>query len=72
VNDLAIMIALIVAGIFATNKIAGPAYRMQADIERALAGESGVRVHLRSGDAFPDLAEKVNKLLESIDDARRS
>jgi len=70
-NDLLIMIVLIVVGIIATNRIAGPAYRMESDIERALAGESGVRVHLRHGDAFPDLAEKVNKLLESIDDARR-
>jgi len=71
VNDLAIMIVLIVAGIFATNRIAGPAYRMQSDIERALAGERGVRVRLRRGDAFPDLAERVNELLERFDDARK-
>ena len=71
VNDLAIMIVLIIVGIFASNRIAGPAYRMQSDIERVLAGEGGVRVRLRRGDAFPELAERVNKLLESIDDARK-
>lgn len=69
-NDLVIMIFLIIVGIVGTNKIAGPAYRMESDVERALAGERNVRVRLRRGDAFPELAEKVNKLLESIDDAR--
>jgi hypothetical protein len=71
VNDLAIMVLVIVVGIPTTHRIAGPIYRMEADIERALAGERDVRVRLRSGDAFPDLAGKVNELLERIDAARK-
>jgi hypothetical protein len=70
-NDLAIMIVLIVVGVFATNRIAGPSYRMQSDIEKALMGERGVRVKLRRGDAFPELAEKVNELLQRVDDERK-
>jgi methyl-accepting chemotaxis protein len=71
-NDLAIMVLFIAAGVIFTNRIAGPAYRMERDIDRALAGERGVRVHLRRRDAFAELAEKVNRVLDRLDDARGS
>jgi len=69
-NDLAIMVVAIVVGIAASHRIAGPVYRIAADIDRALAGERGVRVSLRRKDALSDLAEKVNALIERIDGAR--
>ncbi len=69
-NDLAIMIVAIVVGIATSHRIAGPVYRIAADIDRALAGERGVRVSLRRRDALSDLAEKVNALIERIDGAR--
>lgn len=71
VNDLAIMVILIVFGIGLTHRIAGPVYRVQKDIERVLAGEKGVRVKFRKGDSFPELAEKVNQLIERCDNAPR-
>ncbi len=67
VNDIVIMLLLIIAGIFLTHRIAGPIFRVQSDIERVLAGEKNVRVRFRRHDAFPELAEKVNKLIERID-----
>ncbi len=70
VNDLAIMLVAIVVGISLTHRIAGPVYRMAADIDRALAGERGVRVALRRRDSLSELAEKVNALIERIDGAR--
>jgi len=70
-NDLAIMVAVIVIGIFMSHRIAGPVYRIAADIDRVLSGERGVRVNLRRSDALVDLAEKVNQLLEHVDDSRR-
>ncbi len=70
INDLAIMVLIIVVGIFATHRIAGPAYRIEMDIERALDGERGVRIRLRRNDAFEDLAEKVNQLIERVDNQR--
>jgi len=70
-NDLAIMLLFIVLGISATHRIAGPVYRIEIDIERVLAGEKGVRVRTRKRDAFPDLAERVNELIERIDDSRK-
>ncbi len=70
INDLAIMVVIIIAGIVMTHRLAGPAYRIEADIERALSGERGVRIRLRRRDAYADLAEKVNQLLERIDATR--
>ncbi len=69
-NDLVIMVLLIIMGIFMTHRIAGPVYRVQKDIERVLGGEKGVRVKFRKGDSFPELAEKVNSLIERIDGTR--
>ena len=69
-NDLAIMVVAIVVGIATSHRIAGPVYRIAADIDRALAGERGVRVSLRRKDALSDLAEKVNALIERIDGSR--
>ena len=68
VNDIVIMVILIVAGIFLTLRIAGPVHRVQGDIDRVMAGEKGVKVRFRRRDAFPELAEKVNQLIERIDD----
>jgi len=70
-NDLVIMLLFIVLGILATHRIAGPVYRIEVDIERVLAGEKGVRVRTRKRDAFPDLAERVNELIERIDNSRK-
>jgi methyl-accepting chemotaxis protein len=69
-NDLAIMVVAIVIGIFMSHRIAGPVYRIAEDIDRVLSGERGVRVRLRRRDALEELADKVNQLLEHIDDER--
>jgi len=71
INDLVIMVLVIVVGIFTTHRVAGPVYRIETDIDRVLAGEKGVRVHVRRHDSFPDLAEKVNQLIALIDDSRQ-
>lgn len=71
INDLAIMALMIVVGIFTTHRVAGPIYRIESDIDRVLAGEKGVRVRLRRNDSFPDLAVKVNQLIERIDGSRK-
>jgi methyl-accepting chemotaxis protein len=71
INDLAIMALMIVVGIFTTHRVAGPIYRIESDIDRVIAGEKGVRVRLRRHDSFPDLAVKVNQLIERIDGFRK-
>jgi methyl-accepting chemotaxis protein len=69
-NDLAIMILVIVIGVYTTQRIAGPVYRIAMDIDRALSGERGVRISLRRQDSLAEFAEKVNQLIERFDDAR--
>ena len=69
-NDLAIMILVIVIGVYTSHRIAGPVYRIASDIDRALSGERGVHVSLRRRDSLAEFAEKVNQLLERFDDAR--
>jgi hypothetical protein len=71
INDLAIMVIMIVVGIFTSHRVAGPVYHIESEIDRVLAGERGVHVRLRRHDSFPDLAEKVNQLIERIDDSRK-
>lgn len=69
-NDLAIMILVIVIGVYTSHRIAGPVYRIAMDIDRALSGERGVRISLRRQDSLAEFAEKVNQLLERFDNAR--
>jgi methyl-accepting chemotaxis protein len=71
-NDLAIMVVVILIGVILSHRIAGPVYRIAEEIDRVLSGERGVRVSLRRKDALEDLAQKVNQLIEHIDDARAS
>ena len=70
VNNIAIMLLVIIWGIRVTHRVAGPVYRMESDIDRVLTGETHARVRLRRGDAFPELAGKVNELIERLDDSR--
>ncbi len=69
INNIAIMAIVIIVGIFATHRIAGPIFRVERDIDRVLSGEKGVRVKTRKGDSFPYLAEKVNALIEKSEKA---
>jgi methyl-accepting chemotaxis protein len=69
-NDLAIMVVAIVAGLVMSHRIAGPVYRIAEDIDRVLAGEKGVQVKLRRKDALEELANKVNQLIEHVDHQR--
>jgi methyl-accepting chemotaxis protein len=67
INNLAIMVFIIIVGIYNSHRIAGPLFRVQRDIERVLAGEKGVRVKVRKRDNFPELAEEVNRLIERVE-----
>ncbi|MCD6120515.1 MAG: hypothetical protein J7K04_01600 [Spirochaetales bacterium] len=67
INDIVIMVLISIFGIYYTNRIAGPAYRMEMDIARVLNGEKGVSVALRKHDHFYSLAEQVNKLIKELE-----
>jgi len=71
INDIVIMLLISVFGIYYTNRIAGPAYRMEMDILRVLNGEKGVSVNLRRHDHFYSLAKQVNKLIKELEDLKK-
>jgi len=70
-NNLVILIIIVIVGFFYSHRIAGPAFRMMVDIQRTLDGEKGIRVHLRKKDKLGDLADKVNLLLEKLEESRK-
>ncbi len=67
INNALIGGVLSVFAVRYTGHYAGPVYRMSTDIRRALAGESGVRIQLRSGDELKELAQRLNALLDALD-----
>lgn len=64
INDLLIMTAVALTGIFYSNRIAGPLYQMKAVIEEHISGQPGRRIRVRPNDYGADLAEKINLLLD--------
>lgn len=72
-NSLMIRLALVVsimtvyflvAGFMLTNQIAGPIWRLQAQLEKVLKGEAVAPLKFRDGDEFQELAIMINQLLD--------
>jgi hypothetical protein len=59
INNLVTMMFVILIGIVTSHRIAGPAFRMQQEIARVIAGEKGVRVRLRKKDSFHERIEQL-------------
>jgi methyl-accepting chemotaxis protein len=70
INNVVIMVLIAVIGIFYSHRIAGPAYRIQRDIQRALQGEKGIKIRLRKNDKLKELADSVSTLIEELDKNR--
>ncbi len=58
-----IMIFSAIYGLVLSNKIAGPIYRIQKDLERLREGQSIDRIHVRKDDYFQELAVIINRIL---------
>ena len=69
VNNLLILIVVGIIGLFYSHRLAGPVYRINADLQKVLNGERGVRISLRKDDKFHDLAEQINALIDSYEEA---
>ncbi len=54
--------AIIFYGLYLTNRIAGPIYRLKIHMENMIAGKEVEDVVFRKNDYFKDLAETFNKL----------
>lgn len=64
-----VLIMILRAALVYSNKIVGPLYRLERELERIARGERSIRVKFRKGDELHPLADKVNILLESIDES---
>ena len=47
-----------------SHRFVGPIERLDADLEKILAGDRGHRVRLRKNDDLKSVAEKINQLLD--------
>lgn len=52
-----------IAGIILTHRVAGPIWRLQAEIRRHLNGEKIHPIRFRKNDEFKELADLVNQLI---------
>jgi len=53
-------------GVFYSHRLAGPIYKLQDTMEKALRGEAVLPVHLRKNDELHELADLINRLLDRI------
>lgn len=53
-----------ILGFNISNKIAGPVYKIEKSIDAIINGQVAEKISFRKGDYFPELAEKVNQLIE--------
>ena len=54
-----------------SNRIIGPIPRLERKLDEAIAGDYSVRVKARDNDELVTLVNKINMLLERIDQARK-
>ena len=57
---------IFMAGLYLTNRVAGPLVRIKAALEEMSRGNFDVRLKLRKGDLMDDVAERINSLADSL------
>ena len=55
----------------ATNRIAGPVYRLRNELKKLASGQDVRELRFRDGDSFNGLAEDFNALAQQVMDERR-
>ncbi|OGA17621.1 MAG: hypothetical protein A3I63_03705 [Betaproteobacteria bacterium RIFCSPLOWO2_02_FULL_66_14] len=63
-----VIIILVIAGwsLFITHRVAGSIYHVKRVIDEVKSGNAKARVHLREKDAFQDLANSLNEMLDTL------
>lgn len=57
---------LTIFGLFFSHKVAGPLYKFNLVMNKIRNGDDSLRVHLRPGDEFHEIADSFNKLMDNI------
>jgi hypothetical protein len=68
-NSAPIILLIFVAGIIITHRIAGPVYTIETKLDKALRGEEIQLIRLRKGDELQELADKINALLQKLQES---
>jgi methyl-accepting chemotaxis protein len=67
---LLLMSILFFFGVIITHKMVGPVMVIRRKMEELSNGNLSVRVHLRKGDEFNDLADSFNSMAEKLEKSR--
>ena len=65
-NLLLISPLVFILGLLFSHKIAGPVYRIEKTLGEIMKGNLGLKIRLREGDEFVDLADMINNLTEGL------
>jgi methyl-accepting chemotaxis protein len=63
---LIVILAMAVASILISHKIAGPAYRFKRSVMSIAEGDLTTKFNLRRDDEFKDLADSLGKMVSSL------
>lgn len=66
IGFLLLLPVAVISAILASHKIAGPLVRIKRSIDQLAAGDYNLFVKLRKGDYLQDVADLLNKLVESL------
>ena len=64
------IILLTILCVLYTHRLIGPTVAFKRHIDALKAGNYGSRVNLRDGDAFEDVAQKLNELAKTLEDTK--
>lgn len=56
-----------VLGLIISSQIAGPIFRLHRNLKRMADGEAPEKIHIRRGDAYGDLFEDYNRLVDRVE-----
>jgi len=66
-RNLILLIPVIAVGsVYLSHKIAGPLYRIEKSIEQIAKGDLDLKVKLRKGDEFKEMAHALNHMISEL------
>ncbi len=72
INIIFVSIFCAGVGIMASHRIAGPVFRMIKFLDSASEGDYKKRIQLRKGDELADLADAMNRLMDKLENEKKS
>ena len=60
------IVAVVLLGLIMSLKVAGPVYRLKKTMSEVAKGNINMRVSLRDGDQFTDMADRFNEMMDTL------